>query len=774
MIVKHVLKEVKSKWVSITLLGIIIALSSFIYTTVDLGIGTIETNTNAYFDEYVQEDFALELSALLTPSDRDYMDEECLSSAFTLEALYREDRACFNTVLNARLETLESIEGIALEARLFKDRIITSFDSDHTVRIFRQTSSINKTYLQRGSLPENDGEIAVLKNYANANALQIGDTVNIGDTDYEISGFILVPDYNLPALIHPFLFTTDTQTIAVMHNETFDNLGGSINYHVAGIFTEESFDLDQALDDADIDFLMSSTLTRNNLRSGAIYTEIEGSKGAALFISVMIASVGIVIAGLLMKKIIDQSRRPFGILRALGMKENELFIPFIVLLSLYSFLFLVLGYYLGYLSAPSVRDFFLSFYLLPSGAITLTVQGIMVAVFVPMAVILGMTMVILHRLLRLSPLELLKLKVEKVSKLSFTKFKMLFDRLSFYIRMQIAFLLRNIVKVSVYALGVFFALLLSFVSIGLYDVFSGTIDGYYDSIDVKSVGYFSGLEDTDEPHEKVIEMNGTINGNQAFFIGLNNDTALHPLFDASGNDLRNALSDGVVISKSFALLSSLQLGDDIMLRLGGTSYEAQVSGVADIYPGEHVFMDRALMGEVFFENSDFYNAAYSNEILTSDVFIEVFNTEDLLQSIESINDIIMNVLYIAMASGLAIGMIIIYLLSVLTVEDQYYNIALFKVLGYQDKEINRMLLGGYDKLNVVILLLVIPTTLGIFQILTWFMANEYQMIMTFSLSVAHVFLIAGLYGIIYVLASLHAKRKVKAVSLQAALKIYQR
>jgi len=773
MILRHIIREVRARWVSVLLLGIMIALSSFVYTSVDLGIGAVERETDAYFETTNQEDFAISVTPLLSESDLDHLDTSCLYPVFTLNGLYQEDQSCFNNILNGRIDTMEDIADITLEARLYKDVSRSDVERSHDIRVMKNSETINKTYLENGRLPESSDEIGLLKNYMVRNGLSIGDTIKISESEYAITGEILVPDYTLPALTHPFLFTTDNQSIAVMTDDAFHALNASVRLEIAGVFNEETTDLESAFAEADHDFYMGLTLTENNFRSGIIYTEIEGSKGTALFISVLIAFIGIVVVGLIFKKLIERSRRPFGILRSLGMTERELFVPFLVSVLVFSVLFLGIGYYIGYLSGPWIRDFFLDFYLLPRGDIIVSYEGVLIAVFVPLFVLMAMSAIILKRLLSKEPLDLIHMKVESDGRFTFKTVQRLIRKLNYFTRMQIAMLLRNFVKVTVFMIAIFSALIISFMSIGMFDIFTGTVDDYYESIDVRHIGYLETPRDIDTPQEKVIETQGTINGSQAFLIGLDPKSELHPLTNRDGEDIRDDLHEGIVISRSFSLLASIHAGDAVTIRLAGTSYETTVSGVADIYPGEHVFISREVLAQTFFDDSDYFNAVYSSEPLDEEAFMEVFTVQSLIDSMDEVHDLIMNVLYVVMATGLVLGMVIVYLLSVLTVEDNYYNIALFKVLGYTNREINKIVIGGYDKLTVLIFILSIPATMGIYRALTWFIATEYQMVMPFTFEWLNVLVIGAMYGIIYVLASLKAKRKIHAVSLQAALKIYQ-
>ncbi len=773
MVFRHVLRTFASKKATLLLLGIVVMLSSFVFTILYLGASSVETSSEVFFEDYIQEEFVIETTPLITEIERMALAPDCPVVSQTVFQLYHEDKDCFYELLDFRLSLLEDLEDYTLEPRLYKDGEIGGFEKSHRVRVLKDARIMNLTYLDSGALPETENEIAILSHYADHNALSIGDTLDVDGSDYIITGFVLFPDYNLPVFDHPFIFTTSTQTLALMSDAGFDAYERRAGFYYSGLFGVARFTPEDFLEEhADIaPFIHHMSLTENNMRSGAIYAEIEGSYAAAVSISVLIAFIGIVIVGLMMKKTVEQTQRPLGILKALGLKNREMMMPYLVFITVFSFVFLLLGYGIGFYSAPWMRDLYLAFYLLPRGPIPISAFSFIVAFIVPFFILVAMSLVIVFRLLSRDSLTLMNPRIELPRIVRFRSLKRLSKKFPFFLRFQFAFLSRHMLKAFIYALGVFFAVYVSFLSLGMEGVFDDTVHAYYESTEIVSVGY--GPTGENNGHTRVIELQGNLGGEGAFVVGLPDGQTIHPLFDEAGESLLGDLEDGIVLSRSFALISGFSVGDNLALRIGGVEETVLVTGIADIHPGEHVFTSREYIGETFFEDPGFHNAVYARVALSEDDFDEVFVIENLLSQVEEINEVMMQMFYVMIGAGLLIGAIIIYLLTVLTVEDHFYNIALFKMIGYHDKEIHKMLLGGYSKLNVLIFLLVIPFSLMTFDLMTTFFAQEYNFVMPLGLDWPHVFLIAILYGMIYMLASRHAKKKINKVSLQAALQIYQ-
>ncbi len=773
MINKHVRKSFTKKTLTLLLLGIVILLSSFVYTAVFHGARAVEDATLPYFDRTNQEEFMFEVNPFLSEDERVFVEDECEILVFELRALYQESQACFNTVMAARKDALETRLDVTLETRFFVDTHIDLNDASHRVRYFKDAQTINLSEITHDEAPSSKQEIAILKHYANHHNLEIGDEITIENTAYKISGFVLFPDYNLPVIDHMMLFGTERQTLALMHDDLFLDDSITPSFHLSGMFKDEVITAQTFYEEHDdlSRYVQTMVLTENNIRSGAIYDEIAGSYAVGLFISMLIAVIGIVIAALLMKKHVEHDRKAFGLLKALGYEKKALVMPYLQHLMLFSLFFLSLGYVFGYLLAPWFRDLYLSFYLLPEAPITFSWQSLMVAVFVPFTVLNIFSLWIVHRMFKKPPLTLLSARVEMSMGPLFKGVKTLTSKLFFTLRMQITFMIRQFSKVIVYVLGIGFAVYLSFMAISMLDVFDETAKAYYDNTDVHYMGYLPQNEDYDG--EQVLEVQAVIDHHQTELIGLSEHQRLHPLHDAQGNDLTPYLRDGLVLSKSFALMSSLEVGDTVAVQIGQVRLNLEVLAIADIYPGTHIFTDRAFLADSVYGDENFYNVVYAEHPLDEGNFEEVFSVERLLEEVETMNDLVLSMLYVIVGVGLFVGFVMVYLLSLLLVDDHDYHISILKVLGYQSKETYRLLLGGYQVLNIMVFIALVPLSQLSFNLITQYFASEYQFVLPLSLKAPYVLVIAVLYGMIFMIATAHAKQKVKKVSLSKALKIYQ-
>ncbi|MCK5762118.1 MAG: hypothetical protein KAH16_04385 [Candidatus Izimaplasma sp.] len=120
-----------------------------------------------------------------------------------------------------------------------------------------------------------------------------------------------------------------------------------------------------------------------------------------------------------------------------------------------------------------------------------------------------------------------------------------------------------------------------------------------------------------------------------------------------------------------------------------------------------------------------------------------------------------------------IGAIVVYILTVMTIEDNFYNISLFKVIGYNNKEIDKVILGGYLVYGISIFLITIPLALLALMGFTILFAQYYDLVFPFEFKIWHTFVSVGMFIVIFNIGAFAAKRKLNVISLQEAMKMYQ-
>ncbi|NRU35606.1 hypothetical protein DFH37_005306 [Clostridium beijerinckii] len=116
-----------------------------------------------------------------------------LSSSF--EKDYRQEDASFTAIPRINnIKALETKFNMSIEETKSFDYLVSE---DKTLRIFSENNKVNIPAIIQGKAL-NSGEILIDPSYGKANKLDIGDSIEINDRNFIISGFMSLPNYIYP------------------------------------------------------------------------------------------------------------------------------------------------------------------------------------------------------------------------------------------------------------------------------------------------------------------------------------------------------------------------------------------------------------------------------------------------------------------------------------------------------------------------------------------------------------------------------------------------
>lgn len=93
------------------------------------------------------------------------------------------------------------------------------------------------------------------------------------------------------------------------------------------------------------------------------------------------------------------------------------------------------------------------------------------------------------------------------------------------------------------------------------------------------------------------------------------------------------------------------------------------------------------------DKDNFYTGVYSKNELNKDDYLMVINKNDILEQTKSMQGFVKATVFIAI--------IVLYVLTTMTIEDNYYSISMLTVMGYSKKEVNSMMLNSYLVYTVI-------------------------------------------------------------------------
>ena len=116
---------------------------------------------------------------------------------------------------------------------------------------------------------------------------------------------------------------------------------------------------------------------------------------------------------------------------------------------------------------------------------------------------------------------------------------------------------------------------------------------------------------------------------------------------------------------------------------------------------------------------------------------------------------------------------ILFVLTALTVEKNYYVISLLKVMGYDRREVRSMILDSYFVYALVSALLSIPIALLVLRLIIVLFAQDYGLVLPLEFEWMYLVYTLGAVTLLFFASTFISRRKIDNIPLQEVLKTYQ-
>lgn len=785
MLFKNVLRTLRKKWLQLSAIGIIIILSSFTYTMMSYGLGGIEEPTRDYLEQSQQEDFSVEILNMVTEKESQNPDLGSLlqQGIYTLSDIKKADAGLFYTIMDARSRNFEgAYDGVSLELREMKATDFQAIAADgnvktHKALLVKDADQINHSFLEAGRMPSADHEIAINKAYGDKNHLQIGDSLRLDKKDYTITGFVLFPDYTLPMFDNSFNFDPSSQTLILTTDAEYEVFNGQESFRFSGLTTENQ-KVDTTYDRKSLPFVLQIIPTATSMRSGAIYDELDQGKVIGLGLSLLIMSIALIIVSILIYNLLNSERSKIGLLKAMGYRRREITRPYFLSVLILASLMLIIGYFIGYFCSEPLKQLYIDFYLLPSVKITQNPFVFLTAVFVPLSFFALVSAVVINEILREKALALLHPRPGK----SINRLGKLVSRLLFKAKGRTKFkylyVIRNTGRFFIFFIGILFSTILinfAFMANGILDRMTTE---YLNKVDYQYEAFVDPTKDLPEIYEgeeKFLNYPyGYLGDKLVNLQGLSPSNSLYRLFDESGADRTGQLEQGAIITKKLSMKTGIEEGDIIEIKANKKWYTSRVTGVTDEYISDTIYLNINTLSELLTENSsrDFFNGIYATEKPDPNHYKMVISKSSLIEQSQAMSNYMSLIVNVMMSGSILIAGSILFVLTTLAVENNFYTISLLKVMGYRRREINSMILNSYFTYSLISYLISLPIAILILnQIMTLF-TTDYGIVMPLEFKPVYIAIGILVLMIIFFLGTTVSRFKIKRIQLQEALKTY--
>lgn len=649
-----------------------------------------------------------------------------------------------------------------------------------TLRIFSENAKVNRhAVVEGGTLGGN--EILIDPLFAAANDLKISDPLLINGKEYEISGNMVLPNYIYIIRSKDEMINDPTAFgIAVLASRNMDSLVGSADFYTVRFNARENIH-EQELRFRD--YLLTDGVeltywesTKDNPRVSFVDLEVQTLSTMSKALPGMLLTLSMILIGILLKRMIQRESVVIGTLYALGYRKTEILRHYLVPPLLIAGLGGLLGALLGLAMVKPMLDFFMTVFTMPVETYQYNYALLIVGVLTPVIVLFAVSYFVILRLLRAAPAELMK--GDKGSeKLNFVERALKLERFNFNTKFQIREQVRSLSRTGFLLFGVIVATMLLLYGLTLqssldYMLTEGITELY--NLKFEYVFHEPRLNQPPTGTEEFNAMLVTPQNDRTsnfYIVGALPESSRLRLKDPSGNKLT---PDRVIITQMLADQLHVGVGDEIQVINDKDlkKYSLTIDAIADSAAGEFIFMPLEKMNELLGMPAGSYIGIWTDEQMEfpADTISSTKSIDAIAAGIKNLISQTGVLVYILTVSAFVLGLIILFLVTGMIIEENRNTISLFKILGYRPKEVNKLILDSNTFVVIMGYVIGIPVLLASVTALMQSLAGNMQMTIPARLNIWYVLFGFVIVMVTYQIAKLLSRKKINRIPMSEALK----
>jgi len=635
-----------------------------------------------------------------------------------------------------------------VDARIVVDVPVIVEDRDERVsmRIMSvdgKENTISKLYMEGGNRDLEGREILIHTQFAEAREIKLGDEIELRISGrkyvFTVKGFVSHPEFTYVMENEQTIYPDpESFGIGFIEEEYLANISGMKDRYNDIVITLEDYgkfdQVEKEVEDRLEDFGLRRIVKKEDqLSNRLVHEEINGLKQISGFIPVVFLVVAAAILAAMISRYVRNDKVIIGILKGLGYSKARILSHYTMYAVSIGIIGGAIGTILGTIFSGYMTKMYLQFFYIPLLKVTVYPENIIAAIvlsalFCTIAGLVGSRDAIL-----VTPAEAIRNERSQTGhRILLDRVKFIWTRVSFTWKIVFRNIFREKKKSIFISLGAAFTIAMSLMTFWISGMMTSVFDTHYGeflsmdyNIDFKVPVHESSLKDL----EKIIGVN-EVEGkmempfelqygrNEKFvsIIGLHTDTKVYNFEDFYGNRIELP-EEGMIISSNLAGVLEVEAGDRVLVK-------NFIPGMDDEYVEIVDIIDQAL-GINGYMNIEYMDDKLAGRDLISGAYVQTDKriTEELsdlknvsgTQSLKEMRDLFYEYIDLAAASisvmvvfsGI-LGFVIIYSMTVLSINERKLEFSSLRVLGFTKGEIFGIILKENSVMSVVGMIYGIP------------------------------------------------------------------
>lgn len=460
------------------------------------------------------------------------------------------------------------------------------------------------------------------------------------------------------------------------------------------------------------------------------YTEYKQNADRITSLATVFPLIFYLIAALVslttMSRMVEEKRGEIGTFKALGYRNYEIALKFLIYSLLAGIIGSLLGLLVGFKLFPSIIiEAYGQLYNLPSFVTPWYLNYTIIGIVVGLICTVGVAMLTVRLDLIAPPATLLRPKAPKAGKRVWLEnIKPLWKRLNFNQKVTLRNLFRYKLRMLMTIVGIAGCTAMIVTGFGLRDSITDIIPLQFEKLwHYQAVVSFSDDQAAKDRYQKDAKQLNRYQDTLSVSMETFNvsghgktpqDVSVYVPQNAKDLDqfilLNNRQSKreyqlqnkGAVINEKLAQLFDLKIGDTIQLKDNNKqSYPVKIAGIAENYTGHFAYLSPAYYEQVFHKKPD-YNAAFllfkkdltssqekdvAEKLMDNPGIVNVIFLSDSLNALDDTTQALTIVVWVLIISAGLLAFIVLYNLNNINISERIRELSTIKVLGFYDNEL---------------------------------------------------------------------------------------
>lgn len=680
--------------------------------------------------------------------------------------------AHFTTYMEIPEEELRELAD-TYHVTLEEQRYINMETDDVTARIFARTRNIDLYEITQGKDVAHDDEIVISEGYAVENNIKIGDSMKIRDEEYTVAGFMQRPDYLYMLESEDDSYkNVSTFYLCYMTDREFESLGDTgCQYLVRYGQDSDAAEFRKAVHEQY--YMRSYLAAEENPRITMVEQQAQLFIVMAYVLLCILPLVAVVLVSIIISRKVKSEQRMIGTLSALGYKKSQLMFHYAGFAAIPGLVGGILTAVISAVAAQPLSEMGLQDYEPMRVTGHLNLLDAVLGIVIPTVLYVLAALLSVRKLLKKDTVLLLNGNAEAGKKRG--KRMLAGKKASFCTKFALRSLLGNPMRSFVVLLGVFLGCFIMLLGQAFFDSINHMGNTAADEMGSFTHQYILNEMLTENPYGGEAMLVSTVENADGGKLSVIGTAASNPYLnfkDKSGNSV--PIEDGYYITSLTQLTLGWQAGDTVTVYnpLSLEEKEIKIAGIIQNNVQKSIVTSKALAAELTGLDESSLNCIVGSHALSipEAKIAQESKRSDITDQTKTMTKQMDFLLQIIIGLGVIICIAVVYVAVNMLVTESRGNISMLKVLGYRDKQINKIILRSHHILLPIGILLSVPCVYAAAHAFFLLMVDYGVMLIDTYIEVKSyvisILLTAGCYfGSLWLL-----RRKVKKVDMTQNLK----